>query len=250
MIDEVTKRLDVTNDGRSFAIKVVFSGNSPQMPPPSPTLLPMPISSISSKPNSRPPSAPTNGCPSAWPACATRFRRPRTRSPISRRQNNLTEISGGTITTQQASQINSQLVEARAIRAQAEARLRGVQDMVRTPRGANASGDVLASQLIQRLREQESEVRRKLAEMTNRYGERHPQIINQKEELRDIQSRIAEEVGKIVQGLANESRYRPRQGSQPRGRAEADSGAGRGRQPRGSHAAPVDARSRRQQGAV
>lgn len=121
-----------------------------------------------------------------------------------RRANNLTEVAGTTLTAQQLGEVNSKLVEARATRSQAGARLRGAQEMQKGRGGVEAVADVLTSQLIQKLREQESEVRRQLAELSNRYGDRHPTIINKRAELRDLQSKIGEETQKIIQGLANE----------------------------------------------
>ena len=202
--NEVERRLDVSNDGRSFAIKIAFSGNTPQqaaLVTNTFTELYL-VDQLETK---------YEAAERANKWLGERLQALRDKVEASenavadyRRKNNLTEFNGTTITTQQASQINTQLIEARAVRAQAEARLRGTQDMVRLHGSVEASGDVLSSQLIQKLREQESEVRRSLAEMTNRYGERHPLIINKKEELRGMMGKIGEEVAKIVKGLANE----------------------------------------------
>lgn len=204
VINEIERRLDVGNDGRSFAIKIAFSGNTPQQAAQITNqfadLYLLDQLEVKFEAAER---------ANLW--LSERLRVLRDKVEISenavaefRRKNNLTEFSGATITTQQASQINTQLVEARALRAQAEARLRGAQDMVSRHGSVESAGDVLSSQLIQKLREQESEVRRALAEMANRYGGRHPMIINKREELRDLQGKIGEEVSKIVKGLANE----------------------------------------------
>ncbi|MGB4100567.1 MAG: polysaccharide biosynthesis tyrosine autokinase [Alphaproteobacteria bacterium] len=204
VINEIERRLDINNDGRSFAIRLAFSGNTPQQA----ALIANTfvelylVDQLETKYEAAERA-------NKWLGERLQALREKVESSEAavadyRRKNNLTEFNGTTITTQQASQINTQLVEARAIRAQAEARLRGTQDMVRQHGSVEASGDVLSSQLIQKLREQESEVRRALSEMTNRYGERHPLIINKKEELRGLMGKIGEEVSKIVKGLANE----------------------------------------------
>jgi capsular exopolysaccharide synthesis family protein len=54
------------------------------------------------------------------------------------------------------------------------------------------------------LREQEAEVRRKQAELMTRYGARHPKMINAQAEMQDLDRKIAEEVKRILQALANE----------------------------------------------
>lgn len=122
-----------------------------------------------------------------------------------RTKTGLTRVSTDeTITTQQLAEINTMLVRAQTDKAQAEARLRSAQDMLRQRGGYDAAADVLASPLIQALREQESQVRRKEAELATRYGEKHPQMQNIRAERRDLQSKIAEEVIKVVRGLENE----------------------------------------------
>lgn len=114
------------------------------------------------------------------------------------------EIEGTTVSARQLEDINSQLTKARGETSQAEARLRSVQNMVQSKAGVDGAADVLASPLIQRLREQEAEVRRREAELASRYGELHPKMVNARAEYHDLQSKIAEEVRKIVMGLENE----------------------------------------------
>ncbi len=121
-----------------------------------------------------------------------------------RQKANLIQIEGGTVATRQMQEINSQLIAARALTAQAEARLRSAQAMVSAGGGIEGSSDVLSAPLIQRLREQEAEVRRKEAELSTRYGDRHPTMINARAERMDIQRKIAEEVQKILKSLASE----------------------------------------------
>lgn len=121
-----------------------------------------------------------------------------------REQNNLIQAKGATISGQQLSELNSQLVIARTERSQAEARLRSAQRAAASPDSVESSVEAIASPLIQRLREQESQVRRREAELSNRYGARHPTMINVRAELQDLRQKIGEEVRRIVQGLENE----------------------------------------------
>ncbi|MDD3182634.1 MAG: polysaccharide biosynthesis tyrosine autokinase [Alphaproteobacteria bacterium] len=121
-----------------------------------------------------------------------------------RQKAKLIQIDGGTVATRQVQEINTQLITARAATSQAEARLRSAQSMVRNGGGIEGSADVLSAPLIQRLREQEAEVRRKEAELASRYGERHPNMINARAERMDIQRKIGEEVQKILRSLAGE----------------------------------------------
>lgn len=111
-------------------------------------------------------------------------------------------VGEGTIGEQQLAELNIDLVNAKTALAEAEARYRQVR--ARGEASAAALGEVLQSPLIQRLGEQEAEVRRKFAEIAERYGPRHPEVINVRSELRDIRSKIDEEVGKITQNVENE----------------------------------------------
>lgn len=108
------------------------------------------------------------------------------------------------MTTQQLAELNSQLILARTERAGAEARLAQVQELLGTSGDLNSAAEVLNSPLIQRLRDQESQVVRKVSELEVRYGERHPTMIKAKAELRDLRAGIEGEVRKIAQSLRNE----------------------------------------------
>jgi len=120
-------------------------------------------------------------------------------------QNRLVGGASGGVDGQQLSEINSQLILARSERAAKEAQLAQVRQLVASGgAGLETSGAILGSSLIQRLREQESEVVRKLAELQATYGERHPRIINATAELRDLRAKIADEVRKIAASTANE----------------------------------------------
>jgi polysaccharide biosynthesis transport protein len=118
--------------------------------------------------------------------------------------NNLTESHGTTVTAQQLTELNSQLIVASGDRAQKEANLREVQNLVKSPSGLGSSSQVLASPLIQRLSEQESELRRKEAELATRYKPAHPAMLNIRAEITDLDRKMTEEVNKIARGLSND----------------------------------------------
>lgn len=94
----------------------------------------------------------------------------------------------------------ARVTDAEADLAVAEARRRQVQAMVAQGMGA-AAGPVLDSPVIQSLRAQEAEVRRRYAELDARYGARHPALADVRAELGDLGARIAGEVGRIVDSL-------------------------------------------------
>jgi capsular exopolysaccharide synthesis family protein len=123
---------------------------------------------------------------------------------VYRKQSGLIQGKGVTLATQQISELNTQLILARAKRAEAEARLQQVQNLLKSKRGVDSVAEVLASPLIQRLREEESRLIRKAAEMSQEYGDKHPKMINARAELADQRHKIQVEVNKIVENLRNQ----------------------------------------------
>lgn len=121
-----------------------------------------------------------------------------------RRKAGIMEVQGVSLFREQAAKLNIDLVTARTRRSEAEARYQQVQDLLKQGGGIDTAAAVLDSPLIQRLREQESTVLRKLAELKTQVREAHPSMELVRNELKDLQSNIAAEVNKIVVNLGNE----------------------------------------------
>lgn len=111
-----------------------------------------------------------------------------------------------TVSEQQAAQLNAALIEAQAQKADVEARLEQARALAAAPSGAASAAEVLQSPLIQSLREQEAELRREAAELSQQYGERHPLMRNVQAKMNDIRANIAAEITRIVQALEGEAR--------------------------------------------
>lgn len=111
---------------------------------------------------------------------------------------------GDNLSTRQLTELSSQLVIAQSDRSQAEARLRQTQELARSNNGIDSVAEVLNSPLIQKLREQEADILRREAELSSRYGDRHPDMINVRSELRDMRRKISEEVARIISSLQND----------------------------------------------
>ena len=119
-----------------------------------------------------------------------------------KKTHNLLEVSEGTgLSQQQLSEVNSQLIIARAQRAEAEAKYQQVEAIARSGHDIDSVAEVLNSALISSLRGQEAEVQRKYSEMLFEYGARHPRMIQMQAELADIKAKIGQEVKKIEASL-------------------------------------------------
>jgi len=121
-----------------------------------------------------------------------------------RKEAGLLQGTAGPLITQQISDLNAQLILAGAHRAEADARLSQVQQLIRSSGGAGSAADVLDSRIVQALMDKETDIRRKVVELSGQFGERHPKMISARAELTDIQSKIESEVKKVVQTLKNE----------------------------------------------
>jgi len=123
-----------------------------------------------------------------------------------REQNKIyaSDAKGTQITTQQMGELNTQLIGASAERAQKEARLRQFQASAKSGTVAADAPEVLNSPLIGKLREQETEIIRREADLSARYGDRHPALINVRAELRDVRRQIGAEINKVIGTLAQE----------------------------------------------
>jgi polysaccharide biosynthesis transport protein len=110
--------------------------------------------------------------------------------------------TAGTVVEQQLAQLNSQLIDARTEQARAEARK---DQALNVDNATNDLLEVLQSPLIQRLKEQQSKVQRKRAELSTRYGSRHPNMINIQAEIGDISNKISLEITRIVAAIKGEA---------------------------------------------
>lgn len=115
----------------------------------------------------------------------------------------LVSATGTPLVSQELSDLNAELTAANIGRAEAEARLRQVQEIVRRG-GAASYSEVLSSPLIVSLRQQQSELQRQYADLSGELGAQHPRMRSLRAEIADMNSGIRNEIAKIIQGLENE----------------------------------------------
>lgn len=116
-------------------------------------------------------------------------------------QHHLAETNGVTLIAQQLSEVNSQLVGVSAEVVQAQANLEAAQRIMHASSGAAGVAQVLASPLIQTLRASESDVQRREAELSTKYLPEHPLLAEVQAERRNLETKIDQEIGKVVVGL-------------------------------------------------
>ncbi len=110
-----------------------------------------------------------------------------------------------TLNAQQLSELNSQVILAKAQQSEAQARARLINKMLADGADIDATPEVLKSELIGRLIEQRVQVQRQLAELSATLLPSHPRIKQLNSELADVRAQIRDEAAKIVKSLENEA---------------------------------------------
>ncbi len=110
-----------------------------------------------------------------------------------------------TLSNQQLGELNTQLNNARAQKADAESRSRLIREMLKSGRLTEAS-EVLNTELIRRLSEQRVTLRAQLAEQSATLLGGHPRIKELKAQIADLDKQIREEAGKVSRSLENDAR--------------------------------------------
>ncbi|KQW22235.1 protein tyrosine kinase [Afipia sp. Root123D2] len=123
-------------------------------------------------------------------------------------QNNIVTAGGKLMDDQQVADLNSRLVAARAVTADAQARLNRFEASIRASNNdagqANANldasiTDTLNSPIINNLRQQYLEFARRAADWSTRFGKNHLAVINLHTRMQDLRSSIMNEVRRLAE---------------------------------------------------
>ena len=114
-------------------------------------------------------------------------------------------ITEGPSSQLQIDRLSSELSGARSARVESEARAQALG----TSYGAGATGS--ASPVLADLQTQEITLQRRLAELSATYGQGHPDMINAKAQLAEVQRRIKDEVQRVSASLQMENAVRRQQ---------------------------------------
>lgn len=121
-----------------------------------------------------------------------------------RAANNLAVSQGVTVNDQQITDLNNKLISARVQTAEARAKFDQVQQMAKSggdPGGINA---VISSEMVSKLRTQYADIAKNSADLSSKYGPRHPLVANARAQLADTQRLINEEIQRILQSTKHD----------------------------------------------
>jgi capsular exopolysaccharide synthesis family protein len=121
-----------------------------------------------------------------------------------RRRYGLFKGASAGITSQQLTELNTQLMAAQTAKAEAESRLVEAQAMGGKVADNSTVPEVLRSPLVQSLKQQSALADQKLAEVRQRVGARHPDYRAAQAEAGSVRGKIGAEVSRTVEGLRRE----------------------------------------------
>ena len=112
-------------------------------------------------------------------------------------------VNGVSVLDQQIADINRQLIVAKMDLAEKQASYGRLYSLSKAGLATNAP-QVVASPLIGALRAQDTELTRQIADLSSKYGPRHPKMLDLQAQKANLDSKIAEEVQRVVESGKNE----------------------------------------------
>ena len=121
-----------------------------------------------------------------------------------RSENGLTEVAGGSLQAQQLASLNTDLITARNDLTEKQVRYDQIKRLSKDGGGVEAAAAVMDSTMIQGLRLQEIEVNREIAELSTKYRDGHPKMVEARARQKEISAKIWSEIRKTESLLKNE----------------------------------------------
>lgn len=120
--------------------------------------------------------------------------------------NNLLSTSGASLTEQEISSYNQAVATAKSQAAEDDARLSTARSQLRSGSRGDDVGEALNSSVVSSLRTQQAGLAGKVADLTAKYGDRHPDVQRARSELSSINDQIAAEIERTISNLAAKSK--------------------------------------------
>jgi uncharacterized protein involved in exopolysaccharide biosynthesis len=108
------------------------------------------------------------------------------------------------ISEQQIGELNTQLTAAMAQRSETEARVRQLKRLIDSGTGIDTASEVTSAPGIQRLRERQSALKARAAELATTYLPNHPQVLAVNAQIADVDAQIKVEARKVLASYENE----------------------------------------------
>ncbi len=109
------------------------------------------------------------------------------------------------LATQQLSELSSELTRVRAVRANASSRADNVKALIESGASVDSIPEVLSSNLMQRLRERQVQLKSQIADLSTTLLDGHPQLKGLRSQLADLDGQVRAEVQKVLRSLQTEA---------------------------------------------
>lgn len=116
-------------------------------------------------------------------------------------EHGLLSVAGSTLNEQELGNLTQQVMAARANQAEAEARLSTAQAQIRKGSDGDDVGEALNSTVVLELRKQRAVLSGRVADLQSRYGPKHPDLVNARNQLADVDAQIQSEIGRLMSNL-------------------------------------------------
>jgi len=121
-----------------------------------------------------------------------------------KKTNNIVTSSGKLINEQQLGELNTQLVNVRSQVSDAKAKLDRIEAVVKGGAPDATVADTLNNQVITKLRSQYLELANREADWSSRYGYNHLAAVNLRNQMREIQSSIVDELRRLAESYKSD----------------------------------------------
>ncbi len=108
------------------------------------------------------------------------------------------------IAMQKLGGMTGKLVDEQTRRVEVEARYKEVQDLLSKGAALDSIPQIMDNYLIQRLKENEASLMTQMSELSQKYGEKHPKIIQLKSEIDATRQKIKQEAQNVLASIRNE----------------------------------------------
>lgn len=110
------------------------------------------------------------------------------------------------VTAQKLAQLNTQVVDAESKRVEAETRYKQAMALMGSPDMLDSIPAVLNNELIGEIKSMEVGLYKRMSELSEKYGRKHPKMQAIDLELKTLRKRKAQEINRVVNSLKNEYR--------------------------------------------
>ena len=126
----------------------------------------------------------------------------------------------GTLLSEQLAAATREYVNAQKEKALIAGRLEEIGKVLKSGGSLSGTADVLQSRLIQELRQREIVLGAQIEELTGKFGDRYPKLVDARAQMQELRNQISNEINKVASSLRNDYRVQLATEQSVKGRIE------------------------------